>query len=224
MEQMELKFLEERNRTEYEALQRVTEANALVQNTIADAQEKIDAITVAKHEEIATLKAYFEAKIHNLREASAAEIQSMQQNAAKLITEADLMRQTTKKEASEQIELLKKESAEEIDRINNEANNQIKMLQKEASEKVGLADKNASRLSLIVSELQKQIHVLESERASLHEKLSATSNVSVPFFLCEDATLTHKNPFVAIFCMNYFNGIRILLTGKVSNNPIVTLP
>jgi hypothetical protein len=50
----------------------------LAQNTIADAQEKIDAITAAKHEEVAALKADFEAQIPNIREASAAEIQSMQ--------------------------------------------------------------------------------------------------------------------------------------------------
>ncbi len=82
----------ESNQTEYEALQRVTEANAWVPNTIADVEEKIDAITVAKHEEIAALKADFEAHIHSIREASAAEIQSNQQNAAKLITEADPLR------------------------------------------------------------------------------------------------------------------------------------
>lgn len=72
----------------------------MVQNTIADVQKKIDAITVAKHEGIAALKADFETHIHSIREASAAKIQSNQQNAAKPITETDLLRQATTKEAS----------------------------------------------------------------------------------------------------------------------------
>lgn len=186
MEQMERKFLEERNQTESEASLRVIEANTVVQNTIADAKEKIEAIITAKEKELATVKADFEAQIHQIREASAAEIQSIQQNAAKLITEANLLRQATATEASEQMEQLKKETTEEIDRITSEANNQIKILQRDSNEKLGIAEKNASRLSLIVSDLQKQIHALESERALLHEKLFATSNVRVScviFFL-----------------------------------------